>query len=257
MPPLDPLDLLVTTAWLSAIIGVRYLIVAGAVWWMQWGRAGGVGRQLNRVRPSRALMLREMRQSLISTPLYAFPAAVALEAWKVGGTKVYLDPAALPLWWLPVSLILLLVVQDAHYYWTHRLLHGRRFFAWAHAGHHRSREPSPFASFAFDPAEAMLTAWLLPALVFLIPVNLWVLAALLLLMTATAVMNHCGWEMWPDRWVRSGLGAQLITATHHSRHHTHMKTNYGLYFRFWDRLCGTDAMPEPPQSAGSTTTAVP
>jgi Delta7-sterol 5-desaturase len=257
VPPLDPLALLVTTLWLSAIIGARYLLVAGAVWWMQWGRADGVGRQLNRDRPSRALMLRETRQSLISTPLYAFPAAAALEAWKAGGTRVYLDPTALPLWWLPASLVLLLLIQDTHYYWTHRLLHGRRFFAWAHAGHHRSREPSPFASFAFDPAEALLTAWLLPALVFLIPVHLGVLAVLLLLMTVTAVMNHCGWEMWPDRWVRSGPGSQLITATHHSRHHTHMKTNYGLYFRFWDRLCGTDAMPEPPQASGSTTTAVP
>ena len=52
-----------------------------------------------------------------------------------------------------------------------------------------------------------------------------------------------------------GLGAQLITATHHSRHHTHMKTNFGLFFRTWDRWCGTDAMP--PSQAGSTTTAVP
>jgi sterol desaturase/sphingolipid hydroxylase (fatty acid hydroxylase superfamily) len=23
-----------------------------------------------------------------------------------------------------------------------------------------------------------------------------------------------------------------------------MRTNYGLYFRWWDRVCGTDAMPE-------------
>lgn len=245
MPPLDSAAVLITTVWLGAIIGLRYLLVAGAVWWMQWGRPSGVGRRLNRVRPSRALMLREIRYSLISTPIYALPAAVALEAWKAGGTKVYIDPAALPPWWLPVSLVLLMLIQDAHYYWTHRLLHHPRLFAWAHAGHHRSREPSPFASFAFDPVEAIATAWLIPVLLFLIPVNLWVLAALLLIMTVTAVMNHCGWEMWPDRWVRSGLGALAITATHHSRHHTHMRSNYGLYFRLWDRLCGTDAMPRP------------
>lgn len=253
MPPLDPAAVLTATAWLSAIIGLRYLLVAGAVWWMQWGRPSGVGRRLNRERPSRRLMLREIRYSLISTPIYAFPAAVALETWKGGGTKVYIDPAALPLWWLPVSLVLLMLVQDAHYYWTHRLLHHRRLFPFAHAGHHRSREPSPFASFAFDPVEALATAWLIPVLLFLIPVNLWVLAALLTIMTATAVMNHCGWEMWPDRWVRSGPGAQLITATHHSRHHTHMRTNYGLYFRFWDRLCGTDAMPQPASGRGGGT----
>ena len=235
---------LITTLWLSLIIGARYLLLAGGVWWLLWKTRRGVGRQLNRDRPTRRLMLQEIRYSLISTPIYAFPAAIALEAFKAGGTRLYLEPFVYGLWWLPVSFLLLLLIQDTHYYWTHRLLHHPRLFALTHAGHHRSREPSPFASFAFDPIEAMLTAWVLPLLVFLIPINLWVVVALLTLMTVTAVMNHCGWEMWPDRWVRSGPGAQLITATHHSRHHTHMKTNYGLYFRLWDRLCHTDAMPD-------------
>ena len=238
------LAVLTTTLWLTAIIGARYLLIAGAVWWALWGRATSHGTQLNRDKPSRALMAHEIRFSLLSTPIYAFPAAIALEAWKAGGTKLYLDPGAYPLWWLPVSFVLLLLVQDAHYYWTHRLLHRREVFKWAHAGHHRSREPSPFASFSFDPIEAALTAWLLPAIAFIIPLNIWMLAVLLTVMTITAVMNHCGRELWPDHWVRTGPGAHLITATHHSRHHTHMKTNYGLYFRLWDRVMGTDGMPE-------------
>ncbi|CAN5150553.1 sterol desaturase family protein [soil metagenome] len=238
------LAVLITTVWLSLIIGLRYLLVAGGVWWALWDRGTGPGRQLNRDRPSRKLIAHEIRYSLLSTPIYAFPAAIALEAWKAGGTKLYLDPGAYPLWWLPVSFILLLVVQDTHYYWTHRLLHHRRLFSWAHAAHHRARDPSPFASFAFDPAEAVLTAWLLPVLAFLIPLNIGMLAVLLTVMTAAAVMNHAGRELWPDRWVRSGPGAHLITATHHSRHHTHMKNNYGLFFRTWDRVCGTDGMPD-------------
>ena len=238
------LAVLVTTVWLSLIIGARYLLLAGGVWWLLWKTRRGVGRQLNRDRPTRRLMLQEIRYSLISTPIYALPAAIALEAFKDGGTKIYVDPSVYGLWWLPASFLLLLLVQDTHYYWTHRLLHHPRLFAFAHAGHHRSREASPFASFAFDPIEAMLTAWVLPLLVFLIPINLYVIVALLTLMTISAVMNHCGWEVWPDRWVRTGPGAQLITATHHSRHHTHMRTNFGLYFRLWDRLCGTDGMPE-------------
>jgi lathosterol oxidase len=245
------LAVLITTAWLSLIIGLRYLLIAGGVWFALWGRATSPGLQLNRAAPSRKLIAHEIRYSLISTPIYAFPAASALEAWKAGGTKLYLDPDAYPLWWLPVSFVLLLIVQDAHYYWTHRLLHRREVFAFAHAAHHRSREPSPFASFAFDPVEAVLTAWLLPVLTFLIPLNVWMLAVLLTVMTAAAVLNHAGRELWPDRWVRSGPGAQLITATHHSRHHTHMKTNYGLYFRFWDRLCGTDGMPPAEARSGS------
>jgi sterol desaturase/sphingolipid hydroxylase (fatty acid hydroxylase superfamily) len=49
-----------------------------------------------------------------------------------------------------------------------------------------------------------------------------------------------GWELFP-RFVHSGpLGGWLITARHHQRHHHDYRCNYGLYFRFWDRLCGTD-----------------
>ncbi len=32
----------------------------------------------------------------------------------------------------------------------------------------------------------------------------------------------------------------LVTASHHQRHHDQYRCNYGLYFRVWDRLCGTD-----------------
>ena len=41
----------------------------------------------------------------------------------------------------------------------------------------------------------------------------------------------------------------MISATHHSLHHTRFRCNYGLYFRAWDRWMGTDAMPEPVTSA--------
>ena len=39
------LAVLITTLWLSLIIGARYLLIAGAVWWLQW-RGRGIGRAL-------------------------------------------------------------------------------------------------------------------------------------------------------------------------------------------------------------------
>jgi sterol desaturase/sphingolipid hydroxylase (fatty acid hydroxylase superfamily) len=54
------------------------------------------------------------------------------------------------------------------------------------------------------------------------------------------VTNHMGWEIFPRFMWRGPLGAWLITASHHQRHHAEYRCNYGLYFRFWDRLCGTD-----------------
>ena len=59
-------------------------------------------------------------------------------------------------------------------------------------------------------------------------------------MTVMGVTNHMGWEIFP-RFMHSGpLGGWLITASHHQRHHAEYACNYGLYFRIWDRLCGTD-----------------
>ena len=79
-----------------------------------------------------------------------------------------------------------------------------------------------------------------PALVFVIPIHVAVLGLVLTVMTVMGVTNHMGWEMFPRALVHSKAGNWLITASHHQRHHDEYQCNYGLYFRFWDRVCGTD-----------------
>lgn len=241
------LEFLITTLALTLIIAARYLVFSGLAYWLLWQRGGEklAARRLNRDRPMRRLIMQEIRLSLLSSVVYAAPAAFALIAWVNGGTAIYTDWTAYggaP--YLLLSAFIYLVLQDSYYYWAHRLMHHPRLFKWMHAGHHRSRQPTPFASFAFDPAEAVATAWLLPALAFVIPVHIGVVVALLILMTVTAVLNHSGWEVLPARFVNGPVGRHLISATHHSLHHTRFSANYGLYFRFWDRVMGTDWMPQ-------------
>jgi sterol desaturase/sphingolipid hydroxylase (fatty acid hydroxylase superfamily) len=62
----------------------------------------------------------------------------------------------------------------------------------------------------------------------------------LTIMTVMGVTNHMGWEIFPRFMWRGVVGRWLITASHHQRHHERYGCNYGLYFRFWDRVCGTD-----------------
>ena len=150
-----------------------------------------------------------------------------------------------------MSFFLYLAVQDAYYYWAHRLMHHPKLFRWMHAGHHRSRQPTPFASFAFDPAEAALTGWLLPGMVFIIPIHIALLIALLLFMSLVAIFDHSGWEILPRWLVRGPVGGQLISATHHSYHHIRFDRNYGLYFRFWDKMMGTEPCRKTWRGAGS------
>jgi len=250
-------EFLFVTAFLTVMIAARYLVFSGLAYWLLWRRGGEKlrAKRLNRDRPMRRLILQEIRLSLLSSAVYAAPAAVALIAWTHGGTRIYSDWTAfggLP--YLLLSTFVYLAIQDSYYYWAHRLMHHPRLFKWMHAGHHRSRQPTPFASFAFDPAEALATAWVLPALTFVIPVHIGVVIALLVLMTVTAVMNHSGWEMLPERFVTGPIGRHLISATHHSLHHTRFNANYGLYFRFWDKLMTTDAMPAAPGKQRADTT---
>lgn len=253
------LDIVLTTLALSLIIGVRYLLVAGLAHLAVWsGR--GCGRQLNHRPPVWSRIRREILASLIACPIYALPAAIVLEFWKRGGTAVYDRVDAWPLWWLPASFVVYLLAHDAFYYWVHRGLHHPRMFAWAHAEHHRSRDPSAFASFAFDPAEAVATAWFLPALAMVIPIHWSVALSLLTLMSVTAVLNHAGREVWPAAWLGRHPLDWFITATHHNTHHKRFSGNYGLYLQLWDRMAGTDLPaplyhPAPPTRPPSSSTS--
>ena len=119
-------------------------------------------------------------------------------------------------------------------------MHRPAWFRTMHAVHHASRPPTAWAAMSFHPWEAITGAVVIPALVFLIPIHVAMLGLVLLVMTVMGVTNHMGWEMFPRRLVHSALGGWLITASHHQRHHEEYRCNYGLYFRFWDRLCGTD-----------------
>jgi sterol desaturase/sphingolipid hydroxylase (fatty acid hydroxylase superfamily) len=240
------IEFLITTAVLTLIIAARYLVLSGLFYWLLWQRGGEKlgARRLNRERPMAAIVRAEIRLSLLSSGIYAAPAAFALVAFMHGGTLMYTDWHAhggMP--YIFLSLFVYLAVQDTYYYWAHRLMHDPRLFSWTHAGHHRSRHPTPFASFAFDPAEAAFTGWLMPAMVFVVPIHVGAAMGLLLFMSVVAVFNHSGWEILP-RWLVSGpAGSQFISATHHAYHHVRFDRNYGLYFRFWDKFMGTDVMP--------------
>ena len=224
---------------MTAIVAVRYLVVAAMIYVLLWVRRPGRAVRLSKRTPSAQQVRGEIALSVVSSAIYAAPAAFAMRAWQAGGTRMFSDLS--PRTWpaILVGTAVCLLLQDAFYYWAHRAMHWRPVFKALHAGHHRHPEPSPFAGFAFDPLEAVLTGWLLPALVFVIPVEVHVAVAMLMLTTVTGVLNHSGWEVWPRRWVDGAFGRWVVVPTHHSQHHTRFGCNYGLYFQFWDRAFRT------------------
>jgi sterol desaturase/sphingolipid hydroxylase (fatty acid hydroxylase superfamily) len=221
---------------MSLIVAVRYLLSSGgfalATRLRHPGLYGGLDRQIRA----------EIGWSLVSAFIYGIPAGVVAWGWRDHGwTRIYTDVHAMPLWYLPVSVLLYLAAHDSWFYWTHRAMHAPRLFRIAHAVHHKSRPPTAWAAMSFHPWEAVTGAVVIPALVFVIPIHVGALAAVLTIMTIMGIGNHMGWEMFPRALVHGPIGKWLITASHHERHHQLYACNYGLYFRYWDKLCGTDS----------------
>ena len=220
---------------MTVIVAGRYLAVSGAFAWLTNRRFPGLyGKRREQVRS-------EIGWSLASAFIYAAPAGVLAWGWQAQGwTRIYSNVSDYPLWWLPASVIVYLLLHDTWFYWTHRLMHRPRIFKRMHAVHHASRDPTAWAAMSFHPWESITGAVLVPALVLLIPIHYGALLTVLLTMTVMGVTNHMGWELFPNWMVRGPAGRWLITASHHQKHHEKHLCNFGLYFRFWDRLCGTD-----------------
>lgn len=220
---------------MTVIVGVRYLLSSGGFAWATRLRHPGLHAGMS------AQIRREIGWSLLSAAIYGIPAGVVAWGWQnAGWTRIYSDVANHPLWYWPLSVLLYMLAHDAWFYWTHRLMHRPWWFKRLHAVHHDSRPPTAWAAMSFHPWEALTGAVVIPALVFIIPIHVAALALVLTIMTVMGIANHMGWEMFPRWLVHGRAGRWLITATHHQMHHDRYQGNYGLYFRHWDRLCGTD-----------------
>ncbi|APG61630.1 sterol desaturase [Sphingorhabdus lutea] len=220
---------------MTIIIALRYLVSSGFFAWLTQQKFPALYQKLGRQ------MRREIYWSLLSAGIYGVPAGIVAWGWQnLGWTFIYQDISDYPLWYLPISLFLYLFAHDTYFYWTHRAMHIPKLFKIAHAVHHESRPPTAWAAMSFHPIEAFSGALFLPFMVFILPVHISVLGIILTIMTFMGIANHMGWEIFPKWIVHGRLGKCMITATHHQKHHDIYRGNYGLYFRFWDKICGTD-----------------
>ena len=227
--------ILLSAAAMTGIVALRYIAASGIFAWLTTRRMPGYHARLG------VQIRKEIAWSLASAAIYGIPAGIVAWGWQERGwTRIYTQWDAMPLWYLPLAPLIYLFLHDSWFYWTHRLMHRPAWFRAMHAVHHASRPPTAWAAMSFHPWEAVTGAIVIPLLVFVVPIHVAMLGLVLLVMTVMGVTNHMGWEMFPRKLVHSALGRWLITASHHQRHHEEYRCNYGLYFRFWDRLCGTD-----------------
>lgn len=184
--------------------------------------------------------VREIGHSLQTTAVFAVIGYLALQSPIKNYTRLYTNINDYPGWWIWVSLIISLIIHDTYFYWMHRLLHHKKLFKLAHLVHHQSTNPSPWASYSFHFFEAWTEGAVLFVIMFLIPIHPVTVVLFTIVGFIINVYGHLGYEIAPKQMRNSVLFEVLNTSVHHNIHHSKFKGNYGLYFRVWDRLMGTE-----------------
>jgi sterol desaturase/sphingolipid hydroxylase (fatty acid hydroxylase superfamily) len=157
----------------------------------------------------------------------------------LGLTKIYTDVNEYPKFFAIGGFFIFLFMDDAWFYWVHRLLHHPKIFKYIHRVHHESVDVNPFTSLSFHWVESLLlTIWILPVSLFF-PMYVPAFGLLQIWGLFDNIKSHLGYEFFPSWWNKS-IGKLLTSSTHHNMHHSKFKGNYGVHFRIWDRLFGTE-----------------
>ena len=109
-------------------------------------------------------------------------------------------------------------------------MHWRPVFKYTHLGHHRSVSPTPWAIYAFQPAEAVIQFLVVMGMVIFLPLHP---LALFLFFAADTIVNtagHTGYELMPRSISQNVCFRGLNTVTHHDTHHTNFGKNFGAFF---------------------------
>lgn len=184
--------------------------------------------------------IREIKHSMQSTFISVGVVLLILKTPLISYTQFYKDLADYPTWWIPLSALLALIIHDTYFYWMHKTVHHPTLYKRVHLIHHKSVSPSPWTSFSFHFFEAILEAMVAPLILLLIPMSIPSLIIFGFVSFIFNVYGHLGYEIAPKWFRHSFLFEILNTSTHHNIHHAKFKGNYGLYFRVWDRIMGTE-----------------
>jgi Delta7-sterol 5-desaturase len=232
------------SAWFKifTVVSLRYVVIAGIaflIWYILLKKRISFSKIQLRF-PANKDYLREILYSLTTMLIFTFV------TWSLLGnpavkqhTTWYSDIEQNGKLYFCLAFPLMLLMHDAYFYFTHRLMHHPKLFKLFHLVHHKSVNPSPWAAFAFHPLEAIVEIGILVVFLFTIPVSKAHLFFFFLFMMVYNVYGHLGWELYPKNFQRTWIGKWINTSINHNQHHQYFKGNYGLYFLWWDRLFGT------------------
>lgn len=219
----------------------RYVVAAGLAFlffWV-WGRERWRHRLVQREYPPASHLRRELAYSASTAVIFSLFGVAIFYGTHAHVFRVYASVGEHGWAYFAFTVVLFIVGQDAYFYWTHRAMHHPLLFRHVHRAHHRSHNPSPFAAYAFSPAEAVVHAAYVPMVLLVVPAHVIAVFVFLSFMILRNVLGHLGIQLFPRGFTKSRVWRWSTTTTHHALHHRRVDSNYGLYFTFWDRLMGT------------------
>lgn len=218
----------------GVVVSIVYLIV-----WKWLGKRFANWRiQINQ-RADAAQIKSEIKNAFFVFAVGALFSSIIFWLSTKGYTKLYSNYSEHSPFFAWAGFFIIILIDDAWFYFVHRLLHHPKIYRYIHAVHHKSIDVNPYSSLSFHPAETiLLTLWIVPV-TFLMPTYLPVLALVQVYGLFENIKGHLGYEMFPSWWNKSWLRF-MTSSTHHNMHHHKFNGNYGIHFRFWDKLFGTE-----------------
>lgn len=173
-------------------------------------------------------MINNVKAIIIQTILYLY-------VFPVEHFKLTLDNHSLS--YNIFSFILLVLLHETYFYWTHRLLHTKWLFKNVHMVHHSSKTPTPWSAYSFSSLEIIIQIIFLPIILFIVPYDINVITLFVGYIVSINIIGHSDVEFMPSWWLKTKY---LGTTTYHTMHHHKSNGNYGLMLRFWDKTMKTE-----------------
>lgn len=186
--------------------------------------------------------------ALSTTLRLVLPSALAMIAW-VGLDPIAPPPAHGP--WMWAHVIAAILGMDLASYIVHRLWHEFPWLWRIHAVHHSDIDLDVTTSIRNHPIEFLPLA-AVAVIAFWLGATPAELALYGMLAFAVQLLAHANLAL--PAWTESAMSRIVVTPhfhhVHHSRDERDFNTNYGEVFVIWDRLFGTAAPGQIPESFG-------
>lgn len=202
------------------------------------------------VRPARRLHLGTVVFNLCYAPIYLALSAAVLDP-VASRISPWISPnllgwsiAEAPTWRVVVLVLVYLVAFDFFYYWFHRLQHRWQWMWRFHRFHHADSNVSISSATRHHWIEELLRYFVMSMpllLLFGSPERtfLW----LGVLVGALGLFIHWNIPLQMGRFSAVVVGPQYHRL-HHSIEPRHYDKNFAVMFPFWDRLFGTQCLPQ-------------